>query len=376
MDFSEHIDNLRHEGNYRELPRMTTGDVIDFSTNDYLGLGGDSELQASFFADPASLKVPMTSSASRLLASRQIEYDNLEVALRLLYSKRRGDDTGALLFNSGYHANTGLIPAVASKGTYIIADRLVHASIIDGIVLSKAPFSRFRHNDYGHLRELLAKHSPDHKNILVIVESVYSMDGDSADLETLCALKSRFPKSILYIDEAHAFGAVGVSGLGLCRGLQTFPEIDVIVGTFGKACASAGAFAITTPTLRDYAVNRARSFIFSTAIPPITCAWTRFMIEQIVGMETERQHLRSLSGRLAANLGQDSPRYITPVIIGSSNEAIRISTQLIDEGIKVLPIRTPTVPPGTERLRISLSAAMALEQIDRLTDALKSAINQ
>lgn len=158
MNFSEHLENLRNEGNFRELPRMTPDGVIDFSTNDYLGLGADAELQDRFFADPASLKVPMTSSASRLLAGRQIEYDNLEVALRLLYSKRRGDDTGALLFNSGYHANTGLIPAIASKGTYIIADRLVHASIIDGIILSKAPFTRFRHNDYGHLRELLARH--------------------------------------------------------------------------------------------------------------------------------------------------------------------------------------------------------------------------
>ena len=115
MNFSEHLENLRNEGNFRELPRMTPDGVIDFSTNDYLGLGADAELQDRFFADPASLKVPMTSSASRLLAGRQIEYDNLEVALRLLYSKRRGDDTGALLFNSGYHANTGLIPAIASK---------------------------------------------------------------------------------------------------------------------------------------------------------------------------------------------------------------------------------------------------------------------
>lgn len=373
MSYADTLDRLRTEGNFRKIPQATpSAGLIDFSLNDYLGLGSRQDLQEAFFADETNRRIAMTSSAARLLSSHQTEYEKLETLLSTLYG-----DRPALLFNSGYHANTGLISALASeKDTLILADRLVHASIIDGITLSRAPFRRFPHNDFARLEALLSREHDNYSHIIIAVESVYSMDGDTADLETLCALKSRFPKSILYVDEAHAFGAVGVSGLGLCRGLQTFPEIDVIVGTFGKACASAGAFAIMTPTLRDYAVNRARSFIFSTAIPPMTCAWTRFMIEQIVGMETERQHLLSLSGRLAANLGQESPRYITPVIIGSSNEAMRISAQLLDKGIKVLPIRTPTVPPGTERLRISLSAAMTLEQIDRLTDALKSAINQ
>ncbi len=376
MDFSEHLDNLRHEGNYRELPRMTTGDVIDFSTNDYLGLGGDSELQASFFADPASLKVPMTSSASRLLASRQIEYDNLEVALRLLYSKRRGDDTGALLFNSGYHANTGLIPAVASKGTYIIADRLVHASIIDGIVLSKAPFSRFRHNDYGHLRELLAKHSPDHKNILVIVESVYSMDGDRADIEALLGLRREFPNVSLYVDEAHAFGVLGPRGLGLVAESSAPWEVDFTIGTFGKAGASMGAFAITSARTREYLINTARRFIFSTVLPPMQIAWTRFTLSRLLHGDGLRERLGQLAQQLNNVLSQFSVipievSHIQPLIIGDPKEAVELSSRLLFYGIKALPIRKPTVPAGTDRLRFSLSAAMTDEDLRVLNRALR-----
>lgn len=376
MNFSEHLENLRNEGNFRELPRMTPDGVIDFSTNDYLGLGADAELQDRFFADPASLKVPMTSSASRLLAGRQIEYDNLEVALRLLYSKRRGDDTGALLFNSGYHANTGLIPAIASKGTYIIADRLVHASIIDGIILSKAPFTRFRHNDYGHLRELLAKHAPAHKNILVVVESVYSMDGDRADIEMLLGLRREFPNVSLYVDEAHAFGVLGPHGLGLVAESSAPWEVDFVIGTFGKAGASMGAFAITSSQAREYLINTARSFIFSTALPPMQIAWSRFTLSQLLHGDDLRAHLHHLAEHLQEVLSQFSVipievSHIQPLIIGDPKEAVELSSRLLFYGVKALPIRKPTVSAGTDRLRFSLSASMTDEDIEVLNRALR-----
>lgn len=376
MNFSEHLENLRNEGNFRELPRMTPDGVIDFSTNDYLGLGADAELQDRFFADSASLKVPMTSSASRLLAGRQIEYDNLEVALRLLYSKRRGDDTGALLFNSGYHANTGLIPAIASKGTYIIADRLVHASIIDGIILSKAPFTRFRHNDYGHLRELLARHAPAHKNILVVVESVYSMDGDRADIEMLLGLRREFPNVSLYVDEAHAFGVLGPHGLGLVAESSAPWEVDFVIGTFGKAGASMGAFAITSSQAREYLINTARSFIFSTALPPMQIAWSRFTLSQLLHGDDLRAHLHHLAEHLQEVLSQFSVipievSHIQPLIIGDPKEAVELSSRLLFYGVKALPIRKPTVPEGTDRLRFSLSASMTDEDIEVLNRALR-----
>lgn len=378
MDFSERLDNLRREGNFREIPRMTSGDIIDFSTNDYLGLGSNSDIQAAFFADPASLQVPMTSSAARLLAPRQIEYDNLEVALRLLYSRRRGDDTGALLFNSGYHANTGLIPALASgNDTMILADRLVHASIIDGIILSKAKFARFRHNDTAHLRELLEKHSGEFRNILVIVESVYSMDGDRADIEALLGLRREFPNVALYVDEAHAFGVLGPRGLGLVADSSAPWEVDVVVGTFGKAAASMGAFAITDAVTRDYLINSSRSFIFSTALPPMQVAWSRFTLSKLLYGNTQREHLSHLAGELNRVLRQFSvipieESHIQPLVIGDPKEAVDLSNRLLTlYGIKALPIRKPTVPAGTERLRFSLSAAMSMDDIAVLDRALR-----
>lgn len=378
MDFSERLDNLRREGNFREIPRMTSGDIIDFSTNDYLGLGSNSDIQAAFFADPASLQVPMTSSAARLLAPRQIEYDNLEVALRLLYSRRRGDDTGALLFNSGYHANTGLIPALASgNDTMILADRLVHASIIDGIILSKAKFARFRHNDTAHLWELLEKHSGEFRNILVIVESVYSMDGDRADIEALLGLRREFPNVALYVDEAHAFGVLGPRGLGLVADSSAPWEVDVVVGTFGKAAASMGAFAITDAAIRDYLINSSRSFIFSTALPPMQVAWSRFTLSKLLYGDSLREHLSHLAGELNRVLRQFSvipieESHIQPLVIGDPKEAVDLSNRLLTlYGIKALPIRKPTVPAGTERLRFSLSAAMSIDDIAVLDRALR-----
>ena len=378
MDFSERLDNLRREGNFREIPRMTSGGIIDFSTNDYLGLGSNPDIQAAFFADPASLQVPMTSSAARLLAPRQIEYDNLEVALRLLYSRRRGDDTGALLFNSGYHANTGLIPALASgNDTMILADRLVHASIIDGIILSKAKFARFRHNDTAHLRELLEKHSGEFRNILVIVESVYSMDGDRADIEALLGLRREFPNVALYVDEAHAFGVLGPRGLGLVADSSAPWEVDVVVGTFGKAAASMGAFAITDSVTRDYLINSSRSFIFSTALPPMQVAWSRFTLSKLLYGNTQREHLSHLAGELNRVLRQFSvipieESHIQPLVIGDPKEAVDLSNRLLTlYGIKALPIRKPTVPAGTERLRFSLSAAMSMDDIAVLDRALR-----
>lgn len=376
MNFSEHLDRLRTEGNFRQIPRMTPDGVIDFSTNDYLGLGSDPELQARFFSDPSSLKVPMTSSASRLLAGRQIEFDNLEVALRLLYSKRRGDDTGALLFNSGYHANTGLIPAIAAKDTFIIADKLVHASIIDGMILSKAPFTRFRHNDYNHLRELLEKHASDHRHILVVVESVYSMDGDKADIEALLGLRREFGNVSLYVDEAHAFGVLGPHGLGLVAESSAPWEVDFVIGTFGKAGASMGAFAITSSETRDYLINSARSFIFSTALPPMQIAWSRFTLSRILHGDNLRKHLAELAVELQKVLGQFSVipvevSHIQPLIIGDPKEAVELSNRLLFHGIKALAIRKPTVPAGTDRLRFSLSAAMTAEDITTLNRVLR-----
>ncbi len=376
MDIRKHLRQLHEEGNYREIPTVTPLTLTDYSTNDYMGLAADSTLQEKFFADPISATVPLTSSAARLLAPRQIEYTDLEVFMSLLYKKRRGGDTAALLFNSGYHANTGLISAIADRDTLIIADKLVHASIIDGIILSRAPFRRFRHNDFNHLEEILQSTANDYKSVLVVVESVYSMDGDMADIERLIELKRKYPNVILYVDEAHAFGVLGPKGLGLAAGSSAPGEIDIVVGTFGKAAASTGAFAIVSRDMRDYLVNTARSFIYSTALPPLNVAWTRFTVGNLIQKDNRREHLQRLGVQLSEILSKYSdqptvPSHIQPLIVGDPKKAVDLSRQLLSRyGIKALPIRKPTVPAGTERLRFSLSSAMIPRELDTLDKAL------
>lgn len=369
--YADILDSLRRSGNLRAIPADSPGgELTDFSSNDYLGLASQPALQEEFYSRPENLRIPMTSSASRLLSGRQREYEALENRLTGLYGRP------CLLMNSGYHANTGLISALADSRTLIVADKLVHASIIDGIVLSKAPFERFRHNDFAHLERILAKADGKYDSILIIAESVYSMDGDRCDIERLAELRRRTPGAMLYIDEAHAVGVEGPGGLGMCRASASYADIDIVVGTFGKAFASMGAFCAVSPVIRDYLVNRSRSLIFSTALPPVTAAWTLFLLEKILLMDSERSHLRRLGTELQSRLQplspdfSISPGHIQPLVLGSAEKAVGFSHRLLEAGLKVLPIRTPTVPPGTERLRISLSAAMTTADIDRLANEI------
>lgn len=360
--YSEQLATLRDNNNFRAIPADTTGSTLtDLSGNDYLGIAADTALKAEFFRTLGSDIPALSASASRLLAADQKEFNALEQTLARLYARP------ILLFNSGYHANTGCISALAKGGrALIVADKLVHASIIDGMMLSKADFERFRHNDVGHLRCLLDKRAKDYDRVIIVCESVYSMDGDIAPLHEIASSKPA--NSLLYVDEAHAFGTMGRDGLGLTADM---PEVDVIIGTLGKAAGSVGAFAaVRSDELRDYLVNTARSLIFSTAIPPLNCAWSRFVVERIPLMNDRRRHLRELSALLGKILGVENPTHIQPLICGSSARAIELSARLLDLGFKVLPIRTPTVPPGTERLRFSLSANLTQNQLQPLENIL------
>lgn len=376
MDISATLSRIKESGNYRSIPSVAAGCTVDFSTNDYLGIGADRLMQRQFMESAQNSTAALTSSASRLLASRQNEYYALEDALDALYGRP------VLLFNSGYHANTGMVSALADSKTLILADKLVHASIIDGIVLSKSRFSRFRHNDYDHLESLIKRHYDDYDCLLVIVEGVYSMDGDRADIETLVSLKKRYGKLMLYVDEAHSFGVLGPRGLGLVEAYRRMsPEdacdaVDVVVGTFGKAAGSFGAFCVTSQAIKDLAVNTARSFIFSTALPPVSCAWTLWVLRRMVDMDDRRERLESLAKKLrrilsAYSCGDCAPSHIQPLIVGDAAKTVELSGALMDSGVKVLPIRTPTVPPGTERLRFSLSASMTDGDLDLLDAVLK-----
>lgn len=359
------LDELSASGNLRAIPGDTPAGLVDLSSNDYLGLAVRDDLRDAFLDECGGRLPLMTSSASRLLAGSQSSYDRFESLLRDLYG------APALTFNSGYHANTGLVSSLADRSTLVVADRLVHASIIDGIKLSGAPFVRFRHNDYDHLERILADKGRDYSDILIIAESVYSMDGDRADIGRLVDIKRSTPGAMLYIDEAHAVGVEGRHGLGMVEDAGLVGDVDVIVGTLGKALASVGAYAVVSPLIRRFVVNKARSLIFSTALPPANMLWSAFIMERVPSMTAERDRLRSLGRRLAAILRLDRGSHIAPLVVGNPRDAVALSARLADEGFKVLPIRVPTVPPGTDRLRFSLSAALDLHALDRLEKTLE-----
>lgn len=358
----------------RTIPGDLQEGMTDLSSNDYLSLGADYKCFLSEYHGRFGMP-PMSSSASRLLGSHQRRHRDLEDLLGSLYGK------DALLFNSGYHANVGCIGALTSPQTLFLIDRLVHASVYDGLAMAGSRFKRFRHNDTGALRRLLADNRHEER-IVVAVESVYSMKGDRAPIGELVRLKEEYPQVLLYVDEAHAFGVFGDRGLGLAEQCGIMDRVDIIIGTLGKAAASVGAFAATAPVLKSLFVNQARSFIFSTAIPPANAAWSQLMVEHITGMKEERRQLRELSSWFSAGIsaitGKDtgSESQIVPFTTGSASSALRIAEHLRRAGYLALPIRRPTVPPGEECIRFSLCAGMTRELLIPVLETLKSAVNE
>ncbi len=365
------LRKLADSGNLRVIPHDTAAtdeDILDLTSNDYLGLAGNIELRRRFREELSDDDFMPTASASRLLATHQHRFDELEALLAELYGKP------ALLFNSGYHANTGMIAALGDKHTLILADRLVHASIIDGMRLSGARFMRYAHNDYGHLEALIRKFGGEYARVIIISESVFSMDGDRADIAALVACKRLHPNVLLYIDEAHAVGVCGPLGLGLA--VPYLDGVDILVGTLGKALASQGAYAILSETLREYMVNTARSLIFSTALPPLSAQWSTYVIRHSIAMEGERRRLETVCQDVACAVNASGlskhevmPSHIIPVIIGDATRAVRLSKALKDCGVLCLPIRVPTVPLGTERLRLSINASITDRDIQYIAKA-------
>ena len=379
--YAEQLDQLRQQGNFRQFRsnqqqgktiEIQQQQMLNLSSNDYLGLASDLRLREQFFDETPNAQRLMSASSSRLLTGNFPAYEQLEATLTQLFHGR-----AALLFNSGYHMNIGILPALADAKTLILADKLVHASMIDGIRLSSAKYLRYRHNDLAHLQQLLTQYHADdnYERIIVVTESIFSMDGDETDLAALVALKQQFAKVMLYVDEAHAIGVRGQQGLGCAEQYGVIDAIDFLVGTFGKAVASVGGYLICDPIIRDYLINRMRPLIFSTAQPPICMAWTQFMLNQIVHMQTQRQHLAALSlymqqGIQAKGFTCPSTSQIVPVIIGDSTATVSKARQLQTAGFYVMPVRPPTVPQGSSRLRICLNTQFETADLTQLLDLL------
>ena len=375
----QELQELKEKSNLRKLPAITHEGrnvivdgrrMLNLSSNDYLGLANDRKLRQEFREILTTETFLPTSSSSRLLTGNFSIYDRLEQQLADSFGTE-----AALTFNSGYHANTGILPAVSNTHTLILADKLVHASLIDGIRLSAAKCIRYRHNEYNQLERLLQVNHSEYERIIVVTESIFSMDGDEADLRELVRLKKQYPNVLLYVDEAHAFGVRGQRGLGCAEEQDCINDIDFLVGTFGKALASAGAYIVCRKVIREYLINKMRTFIFTTALPPVTVQWTSFMLERLAGFRQRRETLRFLSNQLREalkNKGYDCPStsHIVPLITGESCVAIRKAEELQRKGFYALPVRPPTVPEGTSRIRFSLTAEIRESEMEKLINEI------
>lgn len=375
----QELDALAAKSNLRQLPDTlhrgkdveTGGHVmLNLSSNDYLGLSTDLSLRKTFLENLTVEDFLPTSSSSRLLTGNFEVYTRLETLLAEKYGKE-----SALVFNSGYHMNTGILPAVSDSRTLILADKLVHASIIDGIRLSSAKCIRYRHNHYEHLERLLEQYHRDYERIIIVTESIFSMDGDEADLRRLVELKHIYNKVWLYVDEAHAAGVRGMHGLGCAEEQGCIADIDFLCGTFGKALASVGGYIVCSKVIHDYLVNRMRTLIFTTALPPVNLRWTCFVMERLDDFAPQREHLKRISDLLRHALqskGYDCPStsHILPMTIGESSKAILTAEELQRKGFYALPVRPPTVPEGTSRIRFSLTAAITAEEVESLINAI------
>lgn len=377
--YNEALEELRRNGRLRQLTETECGErlivrdgvpMLNLSSNDYLGIAQDHSLWKSFLEETPPERLLPSAVSSRLLTGNHPAYTRLERLLTRLY-----DRPAALVFNSGYHANSGILPAIADNRTLILADKLIHASLIDGLHLGHAPYIRYRHNDYQHLETLLREKAPLFDTVIVATESIFSMDGDICNLPRLIALKREFRNVMLYIDEAHAIGVRGQHGLGLCEEYNCIADVDMLVVTFGKAIASVGAALICDREIKEWLVNTMRPFIFTTALPPINVEWTHYILSHLDGMADKRQHLATIAQRVNDAITQErgdtgSRSHIIPYIIGDAAEAQAEAIRMQRQGFYLLPVRPPTVPAGTSRLRISLHAACNDEEIDRLIVAL------
>ena len=379
--YASQLDDLRKQGNLRQFNaniqmgrdiQINDRSMLNLSSNDYLGLAVDERLREEFFDLIPISGERMSSSSSRLLTGNFPEYEQLEQALSQLFGHR-----AALLFNSGYHMNIGILPALCDSKTLILADKLVHASLIDGMRLSTAQYVRYRHNDLNHLDALLKKYQADQtfERIIIVTESIFSMDGDEADLAALVALKKQYSNVMLYVDEAHAIGVRGKQGLGIVEQAAVIQEVDFIVGTFGKALASVGAYLICDPIIRDFLINKMRPLIFSTAQPPMCMAWSNFILQKVVKMNDQREYLKALSHSLntqilAKNYDCPSSSQIVPVIVGDSIQTVALAHEMQKAGFYIMPVRPPTVPQGASRLRICLNTRIDQHDLDRLVSLL------
>jgi glycine C-acetyltransferase len=377
--FHEELDSLREQGLFRSM-RLLEGEqsgrvildgrsVLLLCSNNYLGFANHPALKEA--AIWGVERYGVSSGASRLVSGNMELHEMLEARIAAF----KGTEA-ALVFNSGYAANTGIIPVLAGKGDVIFSDRLNHASIVDGCLLSRARLVRYPHNDMAALRRLLDETSPSGRR-LIVVDGVFSMDGDLAPLRELVALKREYD-ALLMVDDAHGTGVLGKGGRGSAELCGVMAEIDIQMGTFGKALGSFGAYAASSREIADMLINRSRSFIFSTSLPPAVLATSLAALDLVdspEGAELRERLTRNANlfrGALQA-AGYDtmgSVTQIVPVSVGEAGPAMEFSRLLLEEGVFVQGIRPPTVPSGSCRLRCTVMATHTSDDLTRAAEVI------
>ena len=381
LDFLvEKIRELRTSGLYREIDdgerraqvevcaRRLDIEMIDASSNDYLSYA--SEVSRETSPD----RPPLGSGASRLIHGTRREHRELEAELATWVKQPK-----ALLFASGYAANVGTISALAQPGDVIVSDALNHASIVDGCRLSGAQIEVTAHCRADAMESVLATHAGK-RRCWVVSETYFSMDGDSPDLRRIRKLCDAYDTAMI-VDEAHALGVFGPQGSGVCRACGVIP--DVVVGTFGKSVAAQGAFVASNTLVRDWIWNRARSFVYSTAISPMLASLVMKNVLRLRADELRRQDLVHAANRFRANLAERGIRVvpeshgpIIPILLTSPQRAMQAAATLGDLGVLVQAIRPPTVPENSSRVRVTLHAGLTQAQLSHLTEAVIQACQE
>ncbi len=355
-DLRRHLEPLQSP----QGPRVCVAGraYVNFSSNDYLGLANDPDVVAAGRA--ALERHGAGAGASRLVVGDSDAHHALERALATFEGTE-----AALLFNSGYAANVGVLTALFGPGDVIFSDAWNHASLIDGCRLSRAQVVVYRHRDVEHLEALLRAH-PGRRRV-VVTDTVFSMDGDRAPLKAIGALCQQHGAALM-IDEAHGTGVLGANGRGLCE--VDGVEADLHVGTLSKALGGFGAYVCSTAAVRELLFNKARSLVFSTALPPAVCAAASMALQKLQEPE-RRARLQARIAQLAEGLGVKGESAVFSVVLGEAAVALKVSQRLREQGLLVKAIRPPTVPEGTSRLRISVSAAHSEEEVGALLKALR-----
>ena len=367
---------------YRQRPLLETPQqpevmvdgeqLLAFCSNDYLGLASHPEVIRA--VQQGAERWGVGGGASHLVMGHSTPHHQLEEALADFTGRPR-----ALLFSTGYMANLAAVTALVGQGDTVLEDRINHASLLDAGLLSGARFSRYLHNDADSLAKRLDKATGD---TLVVTDGVYSMDGDLADLPALCAT-AKARGAWVMVDDAHGFGPLGKTGGGIVEhfGLG-IDDVPVLVGTLGKAFGTAGAFVAGSEELIETLIQFARPYIYTTSQPPAVACATLKSLELLRAESWRRDHLNSLITRFrqgAAEIGltlMDSPTPIQPILVGSSERALKLSAALRDRGVLVGAIRPPTVPAGSARLRVTFSASHSAAQVERLLDILAECWNR